>query len=145
MRLAEHLHFAALHLLVFLRKEDESAGVTASRLAALSAIVFEGPISLGDAARIQQVKAPTMTRLVAALEQQGLIERETDPADARSVRLSATRSGRELMLAARQRRLDRLALAMETLDESKLNRLEGSMEVLDEIVRRLAGTAQPTQ
>jgi DNA-binding MarR family transcriptional regulator len=138
MQLAEHLHFAALHLLVFLRQEDEAAGITASRLAALSAIVFEGPIALGDVARIQQVKAPTMTRLVAALERQGLVKRQDDPADGRSVKLSATRRGRELMLAARQRRLNRLALAMQTLDRDALSRVADSLGALDEIVRRLA-------
>ncbi len=138
MHLAERLHFAALHILVFLRQEDAASGVTASRLAALSAIVFEGPIALGDVARIQQVKAPTMTRLVAALERQGLVKREDNPGDGRSIKLSATRRGREIMLAARQRRLDRLARAMQTLDRKKLSHLADSMPALDEIVRGLA-------
>jgi DNA-binding MarR family transcriptional regulator len=138
MPLAERLHFTALHLLVFLRQEDTKAGVTASRLAALSAIVFEGPISLGDVARIQQVKAPTMTRLVAALEKQGLVKRTNDPGDGRAIKLTATRRGRELMLAARQRRLDRLALAMAALPPEKIARLEDSFPLLNEIVRGLA-------
>jgi DNA-binding MarR family transcriptional regulator len=138
LQLAERLHFAALHLLVFLRREDLASGVTASRLQALSAIVFEGPISLTDVARIQQVKAPTMTRLVAALEDQGLVTRGADPGDGRAVKLSATRRGRALMLAARQRRLDRLAGALAAIDPGGQARIASSLNALDEVVRKLA-------
>ncbi|MEJ0045333.1 MAG: hypothetical protein WDN04_03685 [Rhodospirillales bacterium] len=52
--------------------------------------------------------------------------------------MSATRRGREIMLAARQRRLDRLALTLRTLEAEKLARLTGALDVLDEIVRGLA-------
>jgi DNA-binding MarR family transcriptional regulator len=138
LQFAERLHLAALHLLIFLRKEDEAAGITASRLAALSVIVFEGPVALGDVARIQQVKAPTMTRLVAALERQGLVRRKPDPGDGRAAMLSATRRGRELMEAARLRRLRRLAGALAVTDRTRLARLESSLDVFDEVVRRLA-------
>jgi DNA-binding MarR family transcriptional regulator len=132
------LHAAALHLLIFLRKEDEASGVTASRLSALSIIVFEGPIAPGDVARIQQVKAPTMTRLVAALEKQGLIKRSADPGDGRAVKLSATRKGKELMEAARMRRLVRLAGALEKIGSKKLARLAEALPVFDDVVRHLA-------
>jgi DNA-binding MarR family transcriptional regulator len=138
LQLAERLHFAALHILVCLRQADAASGVTASRLQALSAIVFEGPISLTDVARIQQVKAPTMTRLVAALEKQGLVTRDVDPGDGRAVKLSATRRGRALMLAARQRRLDRLAGALAAIDVAARARVAGSLNALDEVVRKLA-------
>jgi DNA-binding MarR family transcriptional regulator len=138
LRLSERLHFGALHLLVFLRQEDAASGVTASRLAALSAIVFEGPISLTDVARIQQVKAPTMTRLVSALERQGLVKRADDPGDGRSIKLTATRRGREVMLAARQRRLNRLARAMAVMSPQDVRKVEEALPALDRIVRALA-------
>jgi DNA-binding MarR family transcriptional regulator len=138
LQIAMRLHAAALHLLIFLRQEDAASGITASRLAALSAIVFQGPISLGDAARIQQVKAPTMTRLVAALENKGLVRRTADPGDGRAIKLTATKRGRELMEAARQRRLDRLANALDAIDSARLARLEDSLEVFDEVVRKVA-------
>lgn len=138
LRTAARLHAAALHLLIFLRKEDESTGITASRLAALSVIVFEGPVALGDVARIQQVKAPTMTRLVAALEREGLVRRAADPTDGRAAMLTATRRGRELMSSARLRRLRRLAGALEMVERTRLARLEDSLDAFDEVVRRLA-------
>jgi DNA-binding MarR family transcriptional regulator len=138
LQTAMRLHAAALHLLIFLRKEDEASGVTPSRLSALSIIVFEGPIAPGDVARIQQVKAPTMTRLVAALEKQGLIRRVADPGDGRAAKLSATRKGKDLMQAARMRRLVRLGGALEKIDSRKIARLAEALPIFDEIVRNLA-------
>src|ERR1700729_2528314 len=87
--IADQLHSAAIHLLRRLRKEDEGGGLNAPRLSALSVIVFGGPMTLGDLAAAEQVRPPTMTRIVQALETQMLITRQRDPADGRSVRLAA--------------------------------------------------------
>src|SRR5271154_2297497 len=97
--IADKLHSAAIHLLRKLRREDESSGLNAPRLSALSVIVFGGPLSLGDLAAAEQVRPPTMTRIVDALETQMLITRQRDPADGRSVRLAATAKGKALLMA----------------------------------------------
>ncbi|MEX2326023.1 MAG: MarR family transcriptional regulator, partial [Gemmatimonadaceae bacterium] len=75
---ADRLHSAAIHLLRRLRKQDDRSGITAARLSALSVVVFAGPVTMGQLALAEQVTAPTMTRLVAAMERDGLVAREPD-------------------------------------------------------------------
>src|SRR3954462_9456450 len=101
---AERLHSTAIHLLRRLRREDDASGLTAPRLSALSVIVFGGPLTLGALGAAEQVRPPQMTRLVAALEQAGLVTREPDPDDRRQVLLRATAEGRRLLEEGRARR-----------------------------------------
>ena len=83
-QLADRLHSAAIHLLRRLRREDAASGLSGPRLSALSVIVFGGgPITLGQLALAEQVRPPTMTRLVNRLAAEGLVTREPDPADGR--------------------------------------------------------------
>ena len=96
LELADKLHSAAIHLLRKLRREDESSGLNAQRLSALSVIVFAGPLSLGDLAAAEQVRPPTMTRIVNALETPDARYQAARPADARIVRLAATTKGKAL-------------------------------------------------
>ena len=89
--LADRLHSAAIHLLRRLRREDDAGGLTAPRLSALSVIVFGGgPVTLGQLAAAEQVRPPTMTRLVNGLETEGLVVRQADPADGRVTYIKAT-------------------------------------------------------
>src|SRR3954471_4125003 len=83
---ADRLHSAAIHLLRRLRREDDASGLPAPQLSALSVIVFGGPITLGDLARAEQVRPPTITKVVAALEEAGLVARDIDANDRRIVR-----------------------------------------------------------
>src|SRR5688500_19372996 len=84
--LADRWHSLAIHLLRRLRREEVKAGLTGPRLSALSVIVFGGPITLVELAAAEQVRPPTMSRLVRALASEGLVRRERDPADGRLVR-----------------------------------------------------------
>src|SRR3954464_11071797 len=88
--IANRLHSAAIHLLRRARRVDAESHLPAPQLSALSVIVYGGPITLGDLAAAEQVRPPTMTRLVVALEAAGLATRETDANDRRVVRISAT-------------------------------------------------------
>src|ERR1044071_5373512 len=94
---ANRLHSAAIHLLRRARRVDAESPLPAPQLSALSVIVFGGPITLGALAAAEQVRPPTMTRLVAALERAGLVTRESDPTDRRQVLLRATPAGRRLL------------------------------------------------
>src|SRR3954466_10111561 len=87
LELADRLHSAAIHLLRRLRREDDASGLPAPQLSALSVIVFGGPVTLGQLASAEQVRPPTISRLVATLERAGLVEREIDAADRRITRL----------------------------------------------------------
>jgi hypothetical protein len=67
-RVADRVHSAAIHLLRRLRREDDRWGLSAPRLSALSVLVFGGrALTLGELAAAEQVRPPTMTRLVSAL------------------------------------------------------------------------------
>src|SRR6266699_3103589 len=80
---ADRLHSAAIHLLRRLRVEDKALGLSGPRASALSVIVFRGPITMGALAEAEQVRRPTITRLVDGLERRGLVRRLNDPTDGR--------------------------------------------------------------
>lgn len=132
---AEALHSAAIHLLRRVRKEDERSSISPGRLSALSVLVFGGPMRLTDLARIEQVKPPTMTRIVAGLAAQGLVRRETVPGDARAVRLAATARGVRAMHEARQRRVQSLAAALEGLAAGEVAALAHAATLMEQVGR----------
>ncbi len=135
--LADRLHSAAIHLLRRLRRVDAKTGLSGPRLSALSVVVFDGPLTLGELAAAEQVKPPTMTRLVRALEAHRLVVREPDEHDGRVVRLRATVKGRALMAEGRARRVSALAEGLRTLETSELDALDAAIETLEQIVGRL--------
>jgi DNA-binding MarR family transcriptional regulator len=134
-QLATRLHSAAIRLLRMLRREDESSGLSAPRLSALSVVVFSGPISLAELAAAEQVRPPTMTRLVEALVQDGLVTRTTDVHDRRVVRISATESGKEVLEAGRRRRVEALTRRLGGLADSERRALLRGVELLERVIR----------
>jgi DNA-binding MarR family transcriptional regulator len=135
--LADKFHSAAIHLLRKLRREDESSGLNPQRLSALSVIVFGGPLSLGDLAATEQVRPPTMTRIVNALKTQMLVTKQRDPADARSVRLAATAKGKALLMEGRKRRVDALARQIASLSVGDRQKLNDAAGILAGIIRAI--------
>ncbi len=133
-RVADRLHSVAIHLLRRLRREDEAEGLSAPRLSALSVVVFGGPLTLGELAAAEQVRPPTMSRLVSALERDGLVRREADAADGRSVRLRATAKGERLLARGRARRVETLTRALEALDASDAAAVQRAVEVLEDVL-----------
>ncbi len=138
-RLADRLHSTAIHLLRRVRKDDESLGLSAARLSALSVVVFAGPIRMSALARAEQVRVPTMTLLVSALETAGLVTRQPDPADARAVLLQATSKGAKLMAEGRRRRVVRLAEELSRLPAADRKLVARAVQVLE---RLFAGAAK---
>ena len=100
---------AAIHLLRLVRQVDVAAGLGPAQLSALSVLVFGGPRSLGALAAAEQVRPPSMTRVVQELETAGYVRRRPDASDKRAIRLEATAKGRRLMLDGRDRRAALLA------------------------------------
>ena len=133
--IADRLHSGAIHLLRRLRVEDAASGLTAPRLSALSVIVFGGPLTLGALAAAEQVRPPTMTRLVAALERDGLVTREPDPADRRQVLLRATPAGRRRLEEGRARRTATLARRLAALPPEDLAALARAASLLERLSR----------
>jgi DNA-binding MarR family transcriptional regulator len=130
---ADALHSAAIHLLRGVRKEDERTGVGPARLSALSVLVFAGPMRLTELARIEQVKPPTMTKVIAGLEAGGLVRRRTDAEDARAVRLQATPRGTKLLQEGRRRRVERLVAALQAVSCDELDVLARAAGILDRV------------
>ena len=133
--IATRLHGASIRLLRMLRREDDESGLSAPRLSALSVIVFAGPLSLNALAEAEQVRPPTMSRLVDALVEGGLVTRETRSDDRRAVSIAATEKGVSLLEAGRDRRVRRLARQLESLADSEIRALGRGIELLERITR----------
>src|SRR5262245_56761552 len=133
--LADGLHSAAIHLLRRLRREDDASGLPAPQLSALSVLVFGGPITLGALAAAEQVRPPTITKLVATLEASGLVEREPGDGGRRIVRVKATTRGAKLLQEGRQRRVASLAEALAELTAADRAKLAQALPILERVVR----------
>jgi DNA-binding MarR family transcriptional regulator len=125
---ADRLHSIAIHLLRMVRVQDAATGVAPARLSALSVIVFAGPISLKDLARAEQVRPPTMSRIVDALEKTGLARRQLNPADRRAVMIEATLKGRRILQQGRYRRVQSLARHLCRLNAKELEQIEYALD-----------------
>jgi DNA-binding MarR family transcriptional regulator len=97
-------------------------------------IVFGGPITLGGLAAAEQVRPPTMTRIVSALEQQGLVVRKQNAEDGRSVYISATAAGKRLLLEGRRRRIRALVRQIDALAGAEQSLLSKAAHILAKVV-----------
>src|SRR4051795_9185151 len=120
---ADRFHSAAIHALRHVRREDPATGVPPAQLSALSVLVFGGPRTLGELAAAEQVRPPTMTRIVHGLEAEGLVRRERDAADGRIHHLTATAKGRRVVQRGRERRVANLATLLGRLSERDVARV----------------------
>jgi DNA-binding MarR family transcriptional regulator len=127
-QIADALHGAAIRLLRYVRKEDVASGITGAQLSVLSVLVFGGPQTLGSLAAAEQVRPPTMSQMIAALEERGLAIRR--PLDRRSIEVSVTEKGRRLLEAGRRRRLARLATALSGLKAEDLQCLARAAQLI---------------
>lgn len=133
--LADRLHSAAIHLLRRLRREDDASGLPAPQLSALSVIVFGGPITLGALAVAEQVRPPTITRLVEKLESAGLVKRTSDATDKRVSRVEATARGAKLLHDGRRRRVASLTASLASLPVGERTAIAKALPVLEKVVR----------
>lgn len=132
--LADRLHSAAIHLLRRVRTEDTASGLTAPRLSALSVIVFRGPLTLGELATAEQVRPPTVTRLVRDLEAAGLARIVPDPDDGRVRRVEATAAGRRVLQEGRRRRVERLAADLAALPPAERATIARAVSLLEKLL-----------
>jgi len=133
---ADKLHSAAIHLLRRLRVRDRESGVGPAQLSALSVLVFGGPRSLRELADAEQVRPPTMSRIVSGLERAGLVKRHSTE-DGRRVRLEATTKGTKILWEGRKRRVESLAQALSTFPEGERENLHRLTELLQQLLRKL--------
>ena len=134
LAIADRLHSAAIHLLRRVRKQDVATGEGPARLSALSVLVFGGAKTLGELAAAEQVKPPTMSRIVAGLARSRLIEITADPHDARRMRIRATAKGTRLLHKGRQLRIEYLASHLEAFAPEELAKLGEAVEILKKLL-----------
>jgi DNA-binding MarR family transcriptional regulator len=133
---ADRFHSAAIHALRHVRREDPATGLSGARLSALSVLVFGGARTLGELAAAEQVRPPTMTTIVRGLEDGGFVRRQPDPADARVVRVFATKKGERVLQQGRRRRIEQLAARLSTLEPREVAKVREAAELVE---RALAG------
>jgi DNA-binding MarR family transcriptional regulator len=135
---ADQLHSAAIHLLRYARKQDVLSQEGPARLSALSVLVFGGgPMTLGQLAAAEQVKPPTMSRIVAGLERSGLAKIDADARDARRIQVSATAKGERLLQEARDRRIELLAELLDQVSGREAEVLRAAAEIIERAMRRV--------
>jgi DNA-binding MarR family transcriptional regulator len=117
------------------RMRQEAGGeLSPTLIAALATIDRAGPLTPSELAEAERVKRPTATRIAAALERDGLIERAADPSDGRASLLSASPAGRELLRRVRRRKNAYLSSRLHQLDAEEVAALERAAEVLEHLL-----------
>jgi DNA-binding MarR family transcriptional regulator len=130
--LAARLRLGVTRLARRLRQEAE-AGISPSMLSALSSAERRGSLTMRDLCHAEQVQPPTMTRIVAALVEAGLVVREPDPIDGRVAWVNVTPGGRRLLERSRRRKEAYLAKALRSLEPEELLTLEVAAEILERL------------
>jgi DNA-binding MarR family transcriptional regulator len=114
-------------------RKHELAGLTPTQLAALSTVERTGPLRLGDLAAAEGIAPSTLTRLVSALEEQGYVERNAVPGDARAWMLAVTARGHEVLEQIRQENTLLLADSLLTLSPGQLAALAAALPALEQL------------
>jgi DNA-binding MarR family transcriptional regulator len=132
---ADRIHSAAIHLLRRVREVDAKAmGISPARASALSVLVFGGARSLTELAAAEQVTSATMSKLVTAMEGEGLVRRYPDVNDARSIRIEATAKGRRILERGRKRRLDLLEQLLGGASDAEITAVGTAASVVERAV-----------
>ena len=130
--LASSLRLRVMRLSRKLRRQAGS-GLSPSLLSALTTVERRGPMTIGNLSEAEQVKPPTMTKVVAQLVEQGLVTREADPLDGRMAWVMATPEGRGLLRRTRHRSDAYLAKRLRSLDPEDLLVLEQASLLLERL------------
>lgn len=107
------------------------SGLSPTQTAVLATINRDGPLTPSELADLERVKRPTMTRTLACLEREGLIERTPAPADGRSSLVAVNNAGRERLARLRRRKSAYLARRLRNLDPDEVETLARAAELLD--------------
>jgi DNA-binding MarR family transcriptional regulator len=114
-------------------RQEAGTDLSPSQTAALATIESSGPLTPSELASLERVQRPTATRIVARLQEEGLVERAADPADGRSFIVSATAQGRALIRKLRTRTKAYLARRLRGLDAEEVATLERAAEILERL------------
>ena len=135
--IAALLHEQFARLTRRLRTLDLPHGMTPERLSALSVIEKRGPISVTALADTEMVRPATMSRMITALVDEGLVTRSDDKNDGRGVLISVTPKGRRAYQRAQEQRLSRFAEVLESLSDEQVGAMRNLAEALERLTRLL--------
>jgi DNA-binding MarR family transcriptional regulator len=114
-------------------RQEAGTDLSPSLSSALATIERHGPLTPSELATRERVQRPTATRMLARLEESGLVARTPDPQDRRSSLLAITADGRTLMEAMRNRKTAFLAARLEALSPEERATLARAAEILDRV------------
>jgi DNA-binding MarR family transcriptional regulator len=137
---ADRLHSAAIHLLRRARRTDPLTGVSPAQLSALS-VLMRGPKTLGELAAAEQVRPPTMSRLVSEMQRVGVARKVADGEDARVIRVHATRKGLHALSRGRAMRIDAIERLLSELEPDELGNLERAVGTIEKLLGQRAAPA----
>jgi DNA-binding MarR family transcriptional regulator len=115
-------------------RQEASAGLSPSQGAMLATIERHGPLTPSELALRERVQRPTVTRMLARLEADGIVQRAADPADGRSFLVSLTPAGRTLLDEVRTRKDAYLASRLNELDDEERAALDRAATVLEQLL-----------
>jgi DNA-binding MarR family transcriptional regulator len=133
VELASGLRFVVARLHRLLRQQDQS-GLAPALATALATIKRDGPLTLSQLAAQEQVAAPTATKLVDKLADQGLVLRQQDDNDKRVCRVQITTDGSAKLESIRVRRTEWLAARLGDLPPKDLGRISDALDVLEDLI-----------
>ena len=132
--LASDLRIAVMRLARRLRAERADLDLTITQLAALASLERHGPTAPGMLASIERIRPPSMTRILAGLEERGLVTRTPHATDGRQVVVSVTGDAKAMLRADRRRREAWLSQRLASLSEEDRDALRSVVPVIERLV-----------
>jgi DNA-binding MarR family transcriptional regulator len=114
-------------------RSSSLGGISPGQASALAMIERLGAPALNELAAAEQVRPPSMTRLVDALEHEGLVERRVDAADRRCLRVSLTPAGRKALAGIRNRKTAFLGARLATLSAEDRETIGRAVDLLERL------------
>lgn len=142
-QIADRLHSAAIHLLRRAATADSGMRLDGPRASLLSVLAFGGPQTMSRLAEMERVTPAAITKLVTALERDGLAVRVRDSEDRRVVRVKATSTGERLLREGRAARVRLIEELLQGLSKADLAALGRAAEILERVVEK--GSAAATE
>jgi DNA-binding MarR family transcriptional regulator len=115
------------------------AGLTPTAISVLLSVARTGPTRLSELVDSEGVNPTMLSRVVATMVQDGLLERSHDEGDRRAAWVEATVAGRKLAERMRRERTDAVNVALEALSEADRRRIEKALPALEALVEELKG------
>ncbi|RKN48494.1 MarR family transcriptional regulator [Micromonospora endolithica] len=134
-QLAPQLRDAIMRLNRRVRQARPVGDLTVTQLSALTSLRLAGALTPRELADVERVQPPTMTKIVAKLEERGLVRRTPHPTDGRQVILAATDSGEAVLDQFERVRDEWLARRLADLDETDRDTLHRAAEILHQLAR----------